>query len=219
MRKISKILKEDDLGDMGIGAMIIFIAIVMVAAIAASVLIQTANRLEIQAMTTGGDTTREVSTGISVIDIEGLNESGLITKMCIAVRTRAGSSDVDLKQTVIEITDGSKKTLLTYDDAQFSTVVDDGSDVFTDGTWTMDLEHFGIIEIQDADNSSSATNPVINHGDIVMLCIDTELCFPDAGGLKQRDNIMGLVIPEQGAAATFAFRVPSSLTEAIYDLY
>ena len=219
MRKISKILKEDDLGDMGIGAMIIFIAIVMVAAIAASVLIQTANRLEIQAMTTGGDTTREVSTGISVIDIEGLNESGLITKMCISVRTRAGSSDVDLKQTVIEITDGSKKTLLTYDDAQFSTVVDDGSDVFTDGTWTMDLEHFGIIEIQDADNSSSATNPVINHGDIVMLCIDTAACFPDAGGLKQRDNIMGLVIPEQGAAATFAFRVPSSLTEAIYDLY
>jgi len=219
MRKISKILKEDDLGDMGIGAMIIFIAIVMVAAIAASVLIQTANRLEIQAMTTGGDTTREVSTGISVIDIEGLNESGLITKMCISVRTRAGSSDVDLKQTVIEITDGSKKTLLTYDENEYSTVVDDGSDVFTDGTWTMDLEHFGIIEIQDADNSSTSTNPVINHGDIVMLCIDTAACFSDAGGLKQRDNIMGLVIPEQGAPATFAFRVPSSLTEAIYDLY
>ena len=219
MRKISKILKEDDLGDMGIGAMIIFIAIVMVAAIAASVLIQTANRLEIQAMTTGGDTTREVSTGISVIDIEGLNESGVITKMCIAVRTRAGSSDVDLSQTVIEITDGSKKTLLTYDDTKYTTVVDDGSDVFVDGPSGMDASHFGIIELQDADNSSTSTNPVINHGDIVMLCIDTAACFSDAGGLKQRDNIMGLVIPEQGAAATFAFRVPSSLTESIYDLY
>jgi flagellin FlaB len=219
MRKISKILKEDDLGDMGIGAMILFIAIVLVAGIAASVLIQSANRLEIQAMTTGQETTREVSTGLAVIDIEGLNESGLIVKMTISVRARAGSGDIDLSHTVIELTDGMKKTLLTYDSDEYSTVMDDGADVFVNGTWTMDGEHFGIIELQDADNSSSSTNPVLNRGDIVMLCIDTAVCFSDNGGLIQRDNIQGLVIPEQGVPATFSFRVPSSLTEAIYDLY
>ncbi|MCJ7696721.1 MAG: flagellin, partial [Thermoplasmata archaeon] len=71
MRKISRILKEDDLGDMGIGAMIVFIAMVLVAGIAASVLIQTANRLEIQAMKTGQETTEEVATGIGVEDITG----------------------------------------------------------------------------------------------------------------------------------------------------
>ncbi len=71
MRNIKRILKENDLGDMGIGAMIVFIAMVLVAGIAASVLIQTANRLEIQAMKTGQETTEEVATGIGVEDITG----------------------------------------------------------------------------------------------------------------------------------------------------
>src|SRR5512137_2150758 len=114
MRNIRKMLKEDDLGDMGIGAMIVFIAMVLVAGIAASVLIQTANKLEIQAMVTGQETTREVSTGLAVVDIEGQNTGGLITQMTITIRARAGSGDIDLSQTVVELTDGSVKTLLTY---------------------------------------------------------------------------------------------------------
>jgi flagellin FlaB len=219
MRKICKILKENDLGDMGIGAMIIFIAVVLVAGIAASVLIQTANRLEIQAMNTGQETTREVSTGLTIIDIEGLNQTGVISLMTISVRSRAGSGDIDLNQTIIEITDGTLKTLLTFDPNEFSNITDEEGNVFENGTWTMDGEHFGIIEIQDADGSISADNPVINQGDIVMLCINTSLCFTDGSGLNPRDLIKGSVIPEQGSVATFSFRVPSSLTEAVYDLY
>jgi flagellin FlaB len=219
MRKISKILKEEDLGDMGIGAMILFIAIVLVAGIAASVLIQTANRLEIQTMTTGQETTREVSTGLSIIDIEGLNGSGKIVKMTISVRALAGSGDIDLSHTIIELTDGTKKTLLSYDSHEYSNITDDLGNVFENGTWTMDGTHFGIIELQDADNSSSPTNPVINRGDIVMLCINTSACFNVSSGLIPRDIITGLVIPEQGTPAPYSFRVPSSLTELIYDLY
>jgi len=223
MRNIRKMLKEDDLGDMGIGAMIVFIAMVLVAGIAASVLIQTANKLEIQAMVTGQETTREVSTGLAVVDIEGQMTSGLITDMTITVRARAGSGDIDLSQAVIELTDGTTKTLLTYDPAliQFNLITDGTGEIFDAALWTitgsnLTNEQFGILVLQDEDNSLSVNNPVLNRGDIVMLCISTGSCF---GGLDPRDDIWGLVSPEQGASGIFAFRVPSSLTEEVYDLY
>lgn len=218
MKKLSRILKGNDLGDMGIGAMIIFIAVVLVAGIAASVLIQTANRLEIQAMQTGQDTIREVSSGLQIIDIEGANSGGLITQMVLVVRPHAGSGDIDLSNAFVEISDGIVKTILTYGATDFTHIVDDSEpDVFNaTNCWAIDSATFGILVLQDADTSLSATNPVINRGDVVMLCVDTDAIF---GGLVPRSTITGLVTPEQGASATFSFRVPSSLSEVVYDLY
>ncbi|MEM0493227.1 MAG: archaellin/type IV pilin N-terminal domain-containing protein, partial [Candidatus Thermoplasmatota archaeon] len=71
-----KMIRSQDVGDIGIGALIVFIAMVLIAGIAASVLVQTANRLEIQAMQTGEQTKGEVSTGLSVFDINGEHDNG-----------------------------------------------------------------------------------------------------------------------------------------------
>src|SRR4030043_412084 len=114
MRNIIKMLKKKDVGAVGIGAMIVFIAMVLVAGIAASVLIQTATKLESQAMKTGQDTIAEVATGIAVFDVTGKKNASDLGLLAITVRPRAGAADIDLNETVILISDGTTKSLLQY---------------------------------------------------------------------------------------------------------
>jgi flagellin FlaB len=157
MGKIKKIL-EKDVGSIGIGAMIVFIAMVLVAGIAASVLVQTANRLEIQAMTTGQDTEAEVATGIHVLDISGYgNGSGNdLWLMEIMIGPWAGAKEVDLSQTYVEISDTLIKNVLTYDSTEFHEKDEINGDLW-DPTFfeSLDGTDFGIIVIEDGDNSLS----------------------------------------------------------------
>jgi archaeal flagellin FlaB len=221
MRNIKKMLKEDDLGDMGIGAMIVFIAMVLVAGIAASVLIQTANKLEIQAMQTGQQTTEEVATGIGVEDITGQKGSNgtwnanSILNMTICVSARSGSKDIDLSNTIVELSDSSNKYLLTYDSANWF-ASPDVAGVFATDAFDVSEMGFGIIVLEDADLSCVQANPVINRGDHVLLTISAGECF---GGLTERTDIWGTIFPESGASGVFAFRTPASYPDTVFDLY
>jgi archaeal flagellin FlaB len=221
MRNIKKMLKEDDLGDMGIGAMIVFIAMVLVAGIAASVLIQTANRLEIQAMQTGQQTTEEVATGIGIDDITGQKGTfgvwtpDSILNVTICVSARSGSKDIDLSNVVVELSDSTTKYLLAYDSGNwFATPAATG--IFATAAFGGSAMEFGVIVLEDADGSCVAANPVINRGDHVILTISAGACF---GGLTERTDIWGMVIPESGAPGVFAFRTPASYPDTVYDLY
>ena len=62
-------LKEDEIGSIGIGAMIVFIALILVAAVASAVIIQTGEKLQQNAQQTGSDTQQEISGKISVNSI------------------------------------------------------------------------------------------------------------------------------------------------------
>jgi len=233
--KFKQILKNKDVGAIGIGAMIVFIAMVLVAGIAASVLVQTANKLEIQAMETGDQTTAEVATGIRVVDIEGQKATtwnygsgwanNTLTNLTITVAPRAGSYDIDLSQTVIEISDTNVKCILTYagdgndpnfagsigTNGVFGTTDDDSGDMLA-----QNASSFGIMELEDADGSCSSENPVINRGDKVMLTVNLTACF---GGVDVRTDIWGMIIPEEGAAGSFGFRTPASYSDEVFDLY
>lgn len=224
MRKLSKIMKGNDLGDMGIGAMIVFIAMVLVAGIAASVLIQTANRLEIQAMTTGQQTTDEVATGMGVEDITGqfgdYNHSGTwfnnrIINITICVSPRSGSKEIDLAKTVIEMSNSTVKCVLTYDSLNYSATVHT-SGIFSTPVFDLAANRFGVIKLEDADSSMSSGTPVINRGDHALLTISAGNCFH---GLTERTDVWGTVIPESGAPGIYAFRTPASFSDTIFDLY
>jgi flagellin FlaB len=210
-------LKIKEVGSIGIGAMIVFIAMVLVAGIAASVLIQTSNTLESQAMLTGEETTKEVSAGIHVVNLEGHNTSGEIDLFSIMIRARAGSEDIDLSETIIEISDSTKKNILAYNNTICIQPTNIAGDLFND-SWYPDSTSFGIIVLEDADGSCSSTsNTVINSGDYVVLCVNTSACF-DGNGLDARDNVWGMVIPEFGSPGIISIKIPTTFIHPIVEL-
>jgi archaellin len=88
--------------------------------------------------------------------------------------------------------------------------------VFSTGRWNETNESFGILVLQDGDNSITSSAPVMNSGDVVMLCVNANSCF---SGLNALVDVWGKVIPESGSPGIFAFRVPALLTATVYDLY
>jgi archaellin len=152
----------DDHGAIGIGAMIVLIAMILVAGVAASVLISTSNTIQSQAMKTGAQTTREVASGLSVFNVIGqVNWTGGETagytyndlwKLAITVSPKPGSEKIDLNNTYILLSDGTTKALLTYEYSN-STAYDDDvtGDVFSQiSNWSiLSNETFGIGVLQD----------------------------------------------------------------------
>ncbi len=221
--KICKMLKERDVGAIGIGAMIVFIAMVLVAGIAASVLIQTSGKLEMQAMKSGQETIAEVSSGISVFDVVGKKSTDL-KYIGITVRARAGGPNIDLNETIIILSDGTTKCVLLYngwtDATHYNSSVDtNDAQLFGTGTWSdLTNEEFGIVVLQDIDNSCLQTTPIINGGDKVVLTIRC-----DSGGafdreLPERTDVFGYVVPEVGSSGVISFTTPSAYNDAIFDL-
>ena len=90
MRTENTSQEEDTWGAIGIGAMIVFISLILVAAVASAVIIQTAEKLQQNAQNTGDQTSDELSGKLSVMQgyVDGNNDYVLY------VRLAAGSSSI-----------------------------------------------------------------------------------------------------------------------------
>jgi len=133
----------DDRGQVGIGTLIVFIAMVLVAAIAAGVLINTAGFLQSSSEATGQGASDTTSNRLQVVSTTGSyldnSEVGVVD---LVVKKGPGASNIDLSTTTIQFIGPS---------GSFYQLADSGASTSPDGT-------FDVREIQD----NGGSLPVLN---------------------------------------------------------
>ena len=197
-RKFS--IHGDNRAQMGIGTLIIFIAMVLVAAVAAAVLIQTSGVLQQRATETGKEATAEVSSNIGVETIIGERitaSSSNLQWINISIKVMAGAGDIDISQMRVVIQNETTRK----DNIQLNTT--SGQSTAADAT------HFAVIEHRDVDDSYNAGNSnfVINSGDLVDVAVNASAL---GVSVPAREPLRIELIPEHGAAVIKELTMPAS---------
>jgi flagellin FlaB len=209
-----KRLRTDTNADIGIGALIIFIAMIMVAGVTASVMIQTMTSLQQQAIKTSEETLKDISSGLKVTHVSGYISNSTITQLAFFVSTTAASDDIDLTYGILSLSDSTKKVILNYTKDCFSSSVSNG--LFgTLNANNLTSSRYGLLVIRDIDGSCDMLKPVLNDEDLVVLLVNTTACF---SGIGTRMDVSGELYPEHGIRGVIGFTTPSVLVNTIVDL-
>jgi archaeal flagellin FlaB len=217
-RSEHKFNKKNDEAAVGIGTLIVFIAMVLVAAIAASVIMQTAETLQQRAYAVGKQTIRDVSSGMRVIGVSGYTDVNktIIQYVAIAVTPRAGSYDIDLNKTLL---------YLTYDNLTISALNTNcmAGDVTAGGVFStlnqsqLTSTNFGVIAIHDSDNSIMNSNGM-QVSDQAMLIVNLTAALSNTGGLRPGETLELKIVPEVGSSGIFEATAPNTFTYRVVEL-
>jgi flagellin FlaB len=224
-KKIHNFIEKKD-AMVGIGTLIVFIAMILVAAVAASVIIKSSEDLQQQAQSVATQTTREVSAGVVIEEVTGYTDynKSVITHLAIMIRPRAGSNDIDLSYSTLSIL-YENLSILTLNTSLVSNVNTDNQSVFntptSSGNSTIlngtSSTKYGVIVIHDPDGSVMNTNG-LNRGDRIYIIVNVEALNPADGGLKTRESISGKIQPETGSPGVFDITSPAVLSKRVVSL-
>jgi flagellin-like protein len=176
-------------GQVGIGTLIVFIAMVLVAAIAAGVLINTAGFLQSKGEATGQESTSGVVNRLQITSITGTVSSGQISKVKMTVTQAPGADSIDLKQVTVQWVGPSGSHDVVHDSLS------------GDAT-------FSVSKFKDSDGSK----PVVNDpDDRLIMTFDLTATSASYQELSGGDTVRVQMSPASGTVTSTTLVVPESL--------
>ena len=183
----TRVLSDDESGMVGIGTMIVFIAMVIVASVAAGVLINTSNSLQQQARATGEETITEVSSGVKILAAKGkTNFENKIDNVILVVKPYAGSRGINLENTVIQYTSDYESKHYTYGE-------------------TANENNFTVVTLQNVNGSQGTM--LQEMGDISKIKIDIQQ------GLEPSDKASITIYPSIGFQSHHCILTPTTIRD------
>jgi len=198
---------DNERGDIGVGTLIIFIAMVLVAAVAATVLIYTTVSLQQKATKTSKEATQQISSNIVVEQVLG-NRSGdtnnlnqTISDILIRIKPDVGTTSIDLRQVIVTVMDATQRYDLNYSTTDIN-FTDDSGNILTN------ITRYTAIKVRDEDNSFTNVTPVLNSGDLIEIQVNSSAISGIT--LLPRKTFWLTLNQELGQAVNLEIQTPNS---------
>jgi archaellin len=203
----------------GISTLIIFIALILVAAIAALVLLQTVGTLQSQAIATGTESRKQVSGQLQIITVTGIrtginpNQNQNINYLRILTKLSPGGQKIGLARTTINYTDGiNNKTGISYNAICANNVELDckaALDAVTDADVTYTTSNYSVLFLG---SGAGYFGESIDTGQLVEI-------WYNAPDLATNQDVTLTIYPDKGSVSQLSFKTPTSYDANYVTLY
>lgn len=185
-------------GEAGIGTLILFIAMILVAAVAAGVLIQTSSSLQSKALATGSQARDQVTTSAQFLNIyaDDASSDSDLENVYIEMKLVPGSDIIKLSDAIMEVSLNNQSQALNFSNTGECTGL-------SNSQFTVNYEI----------NGTNNIDEYLVSGDVVTLC------FQSPRDIQEDEKVDFVFIPKTGAITTATVTTPSVMTDKTVYLY
>jgi archaeal flagellin FlaB len=196
-----KMKMQKNKGMMGIGTLIIFIAVILVAAVAAAVLISTSGSLQQRGLATGQQAEEGVSTGAEAISVMATDGSSghNVDEFEVLLRVQAGSEPMNLNNTVILLDTSTTSQNLIFN----ATIADDGESA-------SDTASYVVYYVKEGPDKEEG---YLSRGDVI------KVKFFSTQAVNENEKVRIRIVPRVGQATIIDFTTPDVIIEQRVSLW